>query len=182
MAGTFTALGIVAVAGISAVVVFLRRRRRNQELDIFDTEYKEYTSRNDLGGTSGGNGNGDGDGDYYVSDMSSLSANAVSHAGAHNMNIDYSAVDYGFGPPPKPGSGSNRTSVASNHAGYGAFRSATEGRKPPMQSSGLRSETTWNSDTAYTEPAVGENQSINMAPNDYTSYYSAAVRAPGMAH
>ncbi|KAL5488190.1 hypothetical protein ACEPAI_6298 [Sanghuangporus weigelae] len=173
MAGTFTAVGIIAVGLICAVVVIIRKRKRSEDLDIFDTEYKEYSSGNDLGGTSSGNG------DYFSSDMSSLSANAVSHAGSHAENMDYNHVDYGYGLPP---TAADRTSVASNHAGYGAFRSAAEQRKPPMQSSGLRNEMSWNNDVAYAEPAVDENQSMHIVPHDNSHYYASATRVPGTAY
>ncbi|KAL5508395.1 hypothetical protein ACEPAH_6014 [Sanghuangporus vaninii] len=173
MAGTFTVVGIIAVGLICAIVVFIRKRKHSEDLDIFDTEYKEYSSGNDVGGTSGGNG------DYFASDMSSLSANAVSHAGAHAENMDYNHADYGYGVPP---TAADRTSVASNHAGYGAFRSATEQRKPPMQSSGLRNEMNWNNDAAYAEPAVDENQSMNIVPHDNNHYYASATRVPGTAY
>ncbi|KAL5527245.1 hypothetical protein ACEPAG_6036 [Sanghuangporus baumii] len=173
MAGTFTAVGIIGVGLICAVVVFIRKRKRNEDLDIFDTEYKEYSSGDDHGGTSGGNG------DYFSSDMSSLSANAVSHAGARAENMDYNHVDYGYGLPP---TAADRTSVASNHAGYGAFRSAAEQRKPPMQSSGLRNEMSWNNDIAYAEPAVDENQSMHIVPHDNSQYYASATRVPGTAY
>ncbi|OCB84498.1 hypothetical protein A7U60_g8484 [Sanghuangporus baumii] len=173
MAGTFTAVGIIAVGLICAIVVFIRKRKRSEDLDIFDTEYKEYSSGNDVGGTSCGND------DYFASDMSSLSANAVSHAGAHAENMDYNHADYGYGVPP---TAADRTSVASNHAGYGAFRSATEQRKPPMQSSGLRNEMNWNNDAAYAEPAVDENQSMHIVPHDDSHYYASATRVPGTAY
>ena len=172
MAGTFTAVGILVVGLACATVVFIRKRKRSEDLDIFDTEYQEYSSGNNHGGTSSGNG------DYFASDMTSLSANAVTYAGAHPENNDYSHVDYGFGPPAP----ADRNSMASNHAGYGAFRSATEQRKPPMQGSGLRNEMSWSNDAAYAEPAVDENQSVHIVPHDNSQYYASATRVPGTAY
>lgn len=187
VAGTFTVVGILAVAAISAFFIIWRKRRAdNEEQDIFNTEYKEYNA--------GGHGQRGGSGDYIVSgnDMSGLSANSASIAGAHyggEYNYGHE-MDYGLGLPPTVGMQSNRSSTVSNHAGYGAYQNEKSTRQPPMQSSGLRNEAAWNPEDAYGEPAVEEDQSIYVVSSTHgdsedpfhDSHQNRSVGSVGTAH
>lgn len=186
VAGTFTVVGILAVAAISAFFIIWRKRRNdNEEQDIFNTEYKEYNA---------GHGQRGGSGDYIAggNDMSGLSANSATFAGAHyGGEYDYGhEMDYGLGLPPAVGVQSNRTSTASNHAGYGAYQSEKNTHQPPVQSSGLRNEAAWSPEDAYVEPAVEEDQSIYMVSSTHgdsddpfhDSHQNRSVGSVGTAH
>ena len=169
VAATFSIVGIVAVAGISAFIMIWRKRRANEEQDIFDTEYKEYNA-------GGGHHRGDSS-DHIVDDnnISNVPNNGASFAGAQyggNYNYgqqDYGHMDFGLPMPPSMGTQSNRTSAASNHAGFGAYRQQAQNApiQSGTQSSGLRNEASWNPEDAYVEPAVGEDQSIYMVSSHH---------------
>ena len=185
VAATFSVVGIVVVGAACAAVVFIRKRKRSEDHDIFESEYNAYS------GSGGHGGRGD-SGDYIVSDMTSLSANGASLAGAHTSEYeshdttgeyDYGHSDFGFGTPPT--TQSNRSSTLSNHAGYGVYQApapSASTRKPTVGSSRLRNEASWSADAAYTEPAVGEDQSIYItsASQARDSFYGAQEHAYNM--
>ena len=162
-------------------------------MDIFDTEYKSNNPKDSFfGGAAFGNDH---------SDMSSLSANAVTHSGSGaHYEHDFDNLDYGIGMPPAI-TPDNRSSITSNHAGYGAFRAASEPQKPamaaraqqpatqyqqqhaPKQGSRLRSEVNYGAscggyESPYTAPAVQEHDSVLL---ERESIYGGVTQTYGGA-
>ena len=110
MAATFTIVGILTVGFISAIVVYLRKRRRPVERDIFETEYNAY------------NATGRAESSFYDNDMSSLSGNGLSFPGSYEPRVEHAHQDYLAYPSMGNVSQPTRDSAASNHAGYGSFQ------------------------------------------------------------
>lgn len=152
MAATFTIVGIVCVAGLTAAFMVWRKKRRSEEHDIFESEYQDYNA----------------DSSFKANDMSALGDGASISGYSQHIDTGYNV------PPPPSGLASNRSSTVSNHAGYGAFKnSARNQAQPPTiqppsaamrQKSSLRNEVQVPSSKLYQEPAVDENQSIYLMP------------------
>lgn len=154
MAATFTIVGIICAAALTAAFMVWRKKRRSQERDIFESEYQDYNA----------------DSSFKANDMSAL-ADGASISG-YSQHID---TGYSVAPPPNA-LASNRSSTVSNHAGYGAFKNSARNQaaQPPTvqlpsaamrQKSSLRNEVQIPSNRLYQEPAVDENQSIYLMPN-----------------
>lgn len=134
-------------------------------MDIFDSQYNEYAGGGDA---------------PVISDMTSLSANAVTHAGTSDGYYNYRNSEIGLGLPPIQPTSSIRTSVASNHAGYGAFQTekstpttaVPDKRKSRLPGSNLRHEVA-STASEYSEQSPVED--ITSKP--YQSPYHNSIYA-----
>jgi len=137
-----------------------RKKRRSEERDIFDSEYKDFNV----------------DSPSKTNDVASLGDGASISGYSQHIDTGYNVA------PAMSGLASNRSSTVSNHAGYGAFKNRNQQQaqavQPPAatrQHSALRNEVQVSSRTLYQEPAVDENQSIYLMPHstNHDSHYSA---------
>lgn len=181
IAATFTVVGLLIVGFICAFIVYMRRRKRSEEHDIFESEYKEYAgSGRGLGGVDGES--------FRDNDMSSLSANGSTFPGSYEPKESHQHMPDYFPHPTITGLPSNRDSAASNHAGYGAHQLHLNAHQSaPL--SGLRNESAWSHEPEgpYVEPAVGEDQSIYIVSASYDSrmsdpFHDVQESSVGMAH
>lgn len=203
VAATFTVIGLLGIGLAVGLWVFFQRRRRNEEQDIFEDEFRDYSSDNRGHGHHGRVGSEEHiipEMDYATPSlqlMPSANMNAMLSAQPQQhqqrqqqqQNIQHNPAaswDMGLTYPAGYNDGSNRDSAVSNHAGYGAHGVTPTQRKPSIKThlSPLAREQ-WTAEAEYSQPAVAHAQPTLFVPpgrpshSSVDSFYGATNKPAG---
>ena len=193
VAATFTVLGLFGIGVGVALWVFFQRRRRKEEQDIFEEEYRDYSTTDNTGyrGQRGSEEHIVPEMGYAAPQLPSINANAMLASQQqpqqqyqhHQQHVPTGSWDMGT---PYFGQEANRDSTVSNHAGYGAH-----GLTPLQRSLSTKNHSSplareqYTTEVEYSQPAVAHAQPNMFVPpgrpsqSSVDSFYGATTQQSG---